>query len=75
MKLKIGKAGLLGVVVCSMFADLLLPSLARDTTVSEAASAISYRMIKTNGGIAALITGLHRQTSLSRTRSEAKPTP
>jgi hypothetical protein len=26
-----------------------------------------------NGGIAALITGLHRRTSLSRTRSEAKP--
>ena len=26
-----------------------------------------------NGGIAALITGLHRRTSLSGTRSEAKP--
>ena len=27
------------------------------------------------GGIAALITGLHSRTGLSRTRSEAKPIP
>lgn len=67
MKLKIGKAGLLGVVVCSMFADLLLPSLARDTTVSEAASAISYRMIK---GDKVKLTTITSQSKLSAAKKK-----
>lgn len=46
MKAKIGRAVGLGVVVCSMFTSLFQPMCMNKPAVSEAASTISYRMIK-----------------------------
>lgn len=67
MKLMKGKIGVLGVVVCSMFAQLLLPSLAGNTRVSQAASTISYRIIK---GDKIKLTTIANQSKLSSTKKK-----
>lgn len=46
MNLKLGRIGVLGVIVSAMFVQLLLPAFCGNRTVSEAATTISYRMLK-----------------------------
>ncbi|MCH5251594.1 MAG: carboxylesterase family protein [Lachnospiraceae bacterium] len=45
MRIITGKAGIF-IIICSMFAGLVQPSFMGNTTVSEAASVISYQMYK-----------------------------
>lgn len=45
MKSKAGRA-VVGVVVCSMFTSLLYPSFSENTTISRAASSISYHVMQ-----------------------------
>lgn len=61
MKSKTGRA-VVGAVVCSMFAGLLYPSFSGNTSISKAASTISYQMFK---GKKVKLTTIANQSKLS----------